>query len=190
MIFKSIFVWSSERKQPLYSTLPIACRTNYYRMDQKKSLLHWWDGAATGFYPHVHLSADTSDHADSLGVTCCQNVESLSRYWLSRPGLPLQVSSYWFFLRCWVVSYFLFTKYLAYGIRRFECCIPKSFPVFPILCRNSPVLVMTPISLRCILTLSSHLRLGLPRSFFLVGLTNSMAYETRSLSAVFIRALQ
>ena len=36
----------------------------------------------------------------NFGVTCGQHVESSSRCWFSRPGLPLKISSYWNSSRC------------------------------------------------------------------------------------------
>ena len=37
---------------------------------------------------------EVKEHLASLGMTLGQQVESLSRYWLSRTGLSLQISSY------------------------------------------------------------------------------------------------
>jgi hypothetical protein len=58
------------------------------------------------------------------------------------------------------------------------------------LSRINPLLVLIPIALRSILILSSHRHLGLPRGLFPVGLTNSMAYETRRSKIAFKGALQ
>ena len=47
-----------------------------------------------------------------------------------------------------------------------------------------------PYFLRSIERVCSHLRLGLPKGLFPVGLTNSMAYGTRRFNVAFTRALQ
>ena len=55
-----------------------------------------------------------------------------------------------------------------------QCHIHKRPPIIHILSRIIKFLAMTPISLRLILTVSSHLRLGLYKSLFLVFLLVKM----------------
>ena len=40
------------------------------------------------------LQTEEKDHLASFGVACGQRVGSPNRCWISRPGLPLQISSY------------------------------------------------------------------------------------------------
>ena len=51
-----------------------------------------------------------------------------------------------------------------------QCRIYKGSPIIPILSRINPIPRMIHISLRSILTLSSHQRLGIPKGLFPVGL--------------------
>ena len=51
-----------------------------------------------------------------------------------------------------------------------QCRIHKGSPIIPILSRINPIPRMIPIPLRSIVILSSHLRLGLPKSLFPAGL--------------------
>ena len=71
-----------------------------------------------------------------------------------------------------------------------QCRIYEGFPIIPVLSRINQFLVLIPIYLRCILILSLHLRLGLPKSIFPVGLSNSLAYVTSRLNAPFRKAPQ
>ena len=62
----------------------------------------------------------------------------------------------------------IITNSMANGTRRFR--IRKGFPIILFLSRINPVLVLIPVSSRSILILFSHLRLGLPKGLFPVGL--------------------
>ena len=52
-------------------------------------------GLLTDFSSHVYLSqTDVNDHPASLGVIWGQHVEFPAVYFLSRPGLPIKITSY------------------------------------------------------------------------------------------------
>jgi hypothetical protein len=70
------------------------------------------------------------DHPASLGVTCGQHVK-FPTCWLSRPGWPLQTSSYPNFSRCWVD-----TSLLSWD-RTWYCCVQSSGSAF-VLFLSSP----------------------------------------------------
>ena len=58
------------------------------------------------------------------------------------------------------------------------CRIHKGFSIIPILSLITQFLVLIPIYLRSILILSSHLRLGLPKVLFPVGVPVKIFLET------------
>jgi hypothetical protein len=64
----------------------------------------------------------------------------------------------------------LLTYSMAYGTRRFNVANTRAFDYSLSWAESTQFLVLIPISLRCILILSSHLRLGLHKGFFPVGL--------------------
>ena len=52
----------------------------------------------------------------------------------------------------------------------YETRVHSGSPIIPILSRINQFLALKPISLKSILILSSHLRLGLPQGLFPIGL--------------------
>ena len=58
---------------------------------------------------------------------------------------------------------------MAYETRRLQCRIHKGTPIIPTLSRISPIPRIDTYFLRYILILSPHLRIGLPKGLFPVG---------------------
>jgi len=56
---------------------------------------------------------------------------------------------------------------MAYGTQRFNAAIHKGSPIFAILCPINAILSLIPISLRYIIIVFFHMRLGLPKVSFL-----------------------
>ena len=79
---------------------------------------------------------------------------------------------------------------MAYGTRTFNAAFTKAFQKSISCAESTQFPALIPISLRSILILSSHLRLGLPKGLLPLGLTTSMAYGTRRFNAAFTRAFQ
>ena len=82
------------------------------------------------------------------------------------------------------------TNSMAYGTRWFNAAFTRALQKSLSRAESIQFLVLIHISLRSILNIDLPSRLGLPNGLFLVGLTNSMAYGTRSFNTAFTRALQ
>ena len=69
-----------------------------------------------------------------------------------------------------LLGYFLFYFSMAYGTRWFNAAFTRARQQFLFWAESTQFPALTPISSRSILILSSHLRLGLPKGLFPVGL--------------------
>ena len=78
--------------------------------------------------------------------------------------LPIAYISY-----MWQGVHYL-TNSMAYGTRKFNAAFTRALQWSQSCAESTQFLILIPISLRSIVILSSHLRLGLPKGFFPVGL--------------------